>query len=96
MTRDTTLARTRRSTTGSLATLSSRRSKGKARTEASVEDSKISDTDDEDCFVPPRDVIVEEPEVERNLRPRPKPRLLHRGQNETKSLSNEPEIRFRT
>jgi DNA excision repair protein ERCC-5 len=83
MIRDTTSAQTRRSTTASLAKLSSRRSKGKARTE---EDSKMSDTDDEDGFVPPRDVMVEEPKVERNLRPRPKPRLLHRGQNETKTL----------
>lgn len=86
MTRDTTLARTRHSTTGSLATLSSKRSKGKARTEASVENSKMSGTDDEDGFVPPRDVMVEKPEVERNLRPRPKPRLLRRGQNETETL----------
>ncbi len=85
-TRNTTSAQTRRSTMGSLATLSSRRSKGKDHTEASVENSNMSDTDDEDGFVPPRDVIVEEPEVERNLRARPKPRPLHRG-HETKPLS---------
>lgn len=55
---------------------SSRTSKGKA-----------SDTDDEDGFVPPRDVVLAKPRLERKLRPRIKPQLMR---TEMKDGQNEP------
>jgi len=56
-----------------------RAGKGKSRQVEDNDDDEVSDQEDANNFVPPQDVTMGEPAVERDLRPRPKPRPIFKG-----------------